>query len=161
MENKKFWAEMARPLHGDQSGFDPVGYVAHKSETSWCNYCRSPFLEGSSQKNISFLLCFVLFQFLSLPPLFDFQHRENEELGDTFKDAFHFLFLFFCTTHFWLWRRLVSQSREGDGDLLSAQPHNNKITSLPTCSGHAVLYISNLVCSHLLFKVQSQQCHLP
>lgn len=41
--------------------------------------------------------------------------------------------VFFLRT--WLEFKLVSQSSEGDNDLLSVQPHNNKITSLPRRCG--------------------------
>lgn len=41
--------------------------------------------------------------------------------------------IFFLRT--WLEFKLVSQSSEGDNDLLSVQPHNNKITSLPSRCG--------------------------
>lgn len=138
---------MVQPLHGNKSQFDPVESVAHKSGTSGCNYCHSPFLQGYSQKKRFLFFCFF-FQFISLLPLFYFYHRGTEELGSTFIYAFLF---FFCITHCWLSNRLVSQSREGDSDLLLAQPQNNKITSLPACSGHGTSIDGDLAPQNCFF----------
>lgn len=60
-------------------------------------------------------------------------------------------FFFICITHPWLSNRLVSQSREGDSDLLSAQPQNNKITSLPACSGHGTSIDGDLASQIVFF----------
>lgn len=60
-------------------------------------------------------------------------------------------FSFFCITHCWLSNRLVSQSREGDSDLLLAQPQNNKITSLPACSGHGTSIDGDLAPQNCFF----------
>lgn len=84
------------------------------------------------QPKYIFFVVFVvfLFQFISLLP-----HLIFFTTGGQKSLAAH-LCMPFSFTHSWLSNRLVSQRREGDSDLLSAQPQNNKITSLPACSGH-------------------------
>lgn len=115
-----------RPLHGDKSRFDPVESVVHNSETSGCNYCCSSFLEGCSQNS-----CFFSKKnlFLSPSPLFDFYGSLRAKYGAWWQ------ILRCIFWHTGLLFKLASQSREGDNDLLSVLPQNNKITSLPRCSG--------------------------
>lgn len=139
---------MVQPLHGDKSQFDPVESVAHKSETSGCNYCHSPFLQGYRQKKQPFLLfCFFSNLFLSCPSLIFTTGGLKSLAAHLFMP-----FFFICITHPWLSNRLVSQSREGDSDLLSAQPQNNKITSLPACSGHGTSIDGDLA-SQIVFSL--------
>lgn len=133
---------MGRPLHGDKSRF-----VAHKSETSGCNYCHSPY-KAKAKKHFLFFCCFSFSIYFSPAPLWFFFFTT----GGLKSLAAHLFmpFSFFCVTHSWLSNRLVSQRREGDSDLLSAQPQNNKITSLPACSGHGNSIDGNLV-SQIIF----------
>lgn len=103
-------------------------------------------------------LCFVLHftnLFISCPSLIFLEGMKN--LATHLKMSYFFL----SFTHTWLLYIVGSQSREGDSDLLSAQAYNNKITSLPACSGHEnscnLILLPGRETNHLCPKIKTIQ----
>ena len=72
--------------------------------------------------------CIFFFFFFLKDSLFYYHASTKENLQLSVTSLGETVFL-----QTWLQFKLVSQSSEGDNDLLSVQPQNNKITSLPRC----------------------------
>lgn len=83
-----------------------------------------------SWKATAKIAAFLFYFFISLPlaSLWFLRFTASKIRSSATNFEAHFL-------HTGLLFELASQSREGDNDLLSVLPQNNKITSLPRCSG--------------------------